>query len=434
MRSVRPTTNFFYPFFLLIAILIFRQSASSQDNSPYSRYGLGNTLPGQNIMNRGMGGLASAYADYNTVNFTNPASYAELKVTSFDIGLDYTSRTLRGTNPPRRYTSNNLVPSYFQLGLPLSKTKLWGMNIGLRPVTRINYDILIKTRMQNVDSVNYNYSGTGGTYQAFTGFAYGNKIFNIGFNVGYMFGSKEYSTRLSFINDTVFYKATNSSDSTRFGGLFINGGVQFKFKLANKVTMRLGAHGELKSQMRAVRNITRQTIDYSATNGTSVIDSIYKGDNELGTIIYPATWGAGLIFQHETDWMFGAEVNYGRWSDYRYFGVTDNLVNNWTIRLGGQIIPNYQSESYWSRVAYRFGASFGPDNINLNKKVPQYSFSLGAGLPVRRNVYTNQYTLINTSFEFGFRGNRENDLRENLFKLSLGLNLGDIWFNKPKYQ
>jgi hypothetical protein len=239
---------------------------------------------------------------------------------------------------------------------------------------------------------------------------------------------------LSFINDTVFYKATNSSDSTRFGGLFINGGVQFKFKLANKVTMRLGAHGELKSQMRAVRNITRQTIDYSAANGTSVIDSIYKGDNELGTIIYPATWGAGLIFQHETDWMFGAEVNYGRWSDYRYFGVTDNLVNNWTIRLGGQIIPNYQSESYWSRVAYRFGASFGPDNINLNKKVPQYSFSLGAGLPVRRNVYTNQYTLINTSFEFGFRGNRENDLRENLFKLSLGLNLGDIWFNKPKYQ
>jgi len=434
MRSVRPTTNFSIVFILLIPILMLTAPAIGQENSPYSRYGLGDPLPGYNILNRGMGGLSSAYADYSSVNFTNPASYAELKVTSFDIGLDYSSRTLRALNPPRRYVSNNLVPSYFQLGLPLSKSKLWGMNIGMRPVSRINYDILIKTRLQNVDSVNYNYTGNGGSYQAYTGFAYGNKFLNVGMNVGYMFGTKEYSTRLSFISDTVFYKSTNSTDSTRFGGIFLNGGVQFKIKVADKITMRIGAHGELKTEMKANRNITRQTIDYSATNGTSVIDSIYKGNNEAGTIIHPATWGAGIILQHETDWLFGAELNYGKWGDYRYYGQTDNLVNNWTIRLGAQILPNYQSNNYWSRVAYRMGASFGPDNVQLNNRVPQYNFSFGAGLPVRRNVYTNQYTKINTAFEIGFRGNRENDIRENIFRLSVGFNLGDSWFNKPKYQ
>jgi hypothetical protein len=97
-------------------------------------------------------------------------------------------------------------------------------------------------------------------------------------------------------------------------------------------------------------------------------------------------------------------------------------------------LPNYKSDNYFSRVAYRVGASFGPDNVKLNNTIPQYSFTFGAGLPVRRNVYTNQYTTINTAFEIGFRGNRQNDIRESLFRVSLGLNLSDIWFNKPKYQ
>jgi hypothetical protein len=61
-------------------------------------------------------------------------------------------------------------------------------------------------------------------------------------------------------------------------------------------------------------------------------------------------------------------------------------------------------------------------------------FSFGLGLPVRRNPYNNQYTMVNTSFEFGLKGNKSNDIRENIFRISLGLNLSDVWFNKPKYQ
>jgi hypothetical protein len=132
--------------------------------------------------------------------------------------------------------------------------------------------------------------------------------------------------------------------------------------------------------------------------------------------------------------MLGAEIGIAKWADYRYFGTADNMANSWTARLGGQWLPNFKGDNYWSRVAYRLGASFGPSNIQLNKSIPQYTFSFGAGLPVRRNVYTNQYTMINASFELGFRGNKENDIRENLFRFSLGLNLSDIWFNKPKYQ
>ncbi len=434
MRLVRPTTNSFSAILLLLMMFLLALQGKAQENSPYSRYGLGDFVPGQNILNRGMGGLSSAFADYSSVNFTNPASYASLKITTFDIGLDYNSRSLRALNPPRKFNSAYLIPSYMQIGLPLSKKKNWGMNIGLRPITRINYDILLNTRISGIDSAQYSYLGNGGTYQAFTGMAYGTKNLSIGFNAGYMFGNKEYSTRLSFVNDTINYKTTNSADTTRFGGLFFNAGIQYKIKLNEKTILRLGFHGNLSTSMKATRNISRETIAYNPNAGVVVIDSIYSSQDQKGTIVHPSSWGAGFMFEGENMWMFGGEIGVANWADYRYFGTADKMVNNWTGRIGGQFVPDFKSSNYWQRVTYRIGASFGPDNVQLNKAIPQYMFSFGTGLPVRRNVYTNQYTTINTAFELGFRGNKSNDIRENIFRFSLGLSLSDIWFNKPKYQ
>jgi hypothetical protein len=216
--------------------------------------------------------------------------------------------------------------------------------------------------------------------------------------------------------------------------LFFNVGIQYKIKLSEKTILRLGFHGNLSTKMNATRNISRETIAFNPNIGIEVVDSIYKGQDQKGTIVHPSSWGAGFMFEGENMWMFGAEIGVANWADFRYFGTADKMVNNWTGRIGGQFVPDFKSNSYWQRVSYRLGASFGPDNVQLNRSIPQYMFSFGTGLPVRRNVYTNQYTTINTAFELGFRGNKSNDIRENIFRLSLGLNLSDIWFNKPKYQ
>ncbi len=45
----------------------------SQENSPYSRYGIGNLAPTSNILTRGMGGISAGYADAASLNFLNPA-------------------------------------------------------------------------------------------------------------------------------------------------------------------------------------------------------------------------------------------------------------------------------------------------------------------------------------------------------------------------
>src|SRR5690606_3657833 len=68
-------------------------------NSPYSRYGLGDIVPAQNILSRSMGGISAAYYDFSTINFVNPASYARLSSTTLDIGIELDNRTLRAVNP-----------------------------------------------------------------------------------------------------------------------------------------------------------------------------------------------------------------------------------------------------------------------------------------------------------------------------------------------
>lgn len=138
-------------------------SAQSQtENSPYSRYGLGDILPSQNILNRGMGGVSAAYSDFHTVNFLNPASYSKLKYTTLDFGVELDNRTLRALDPPRKFSSSSPIISYLQLGFPLNPKKDWGMNIGLRPVTRVNYKIERNERLPGIDSLNTLFEGSGG--------------------------------------------------------------------------------------------------------------------------------------------------------------------------------------------------------------------------------------------------------------------------------
>src|SRR5678809_1816982 len=147
MRSVKSTTlrN------LLIVCglqLITCNFLFAQENSPYSRYGLGDITPSTNIVNRGMGSFSAAFTDPFSINFNNPASYSQFlaykderskKIASgrvlFDVGINYTSHTLREGNTPEKFTSNDILFSYLQVGVPVKKN--WGLNFGLRQVTKI---------------------------------------------------------------------------------------------------------------------------------------------------------------------------------------------------------------------------------------------------------------------------------------------------------
>lgn len=306
------------------------------------------------------------------------------------------------------------------------------MNFGIRPLTRINYNLRSSGRISGIDSVAYNYIGNGGSYQAFVGTGIGTKNFSVGVNGGYRFGNKLYNTRVLILNDTVPYQKTNSADTTRFGGLFLEAGLLWRIHLGKKTWLRVGANGSLSNKLNAVRDLSRETFEYSATNGVDVLDSVYKATGQEGTIVYPSSYGFGLMLEVEDKWGIGAELNRTSWSEYRYYDKPDNLRDNWTFRVGAQLLPNVTGKTYWSKVAYRVGFSYGPDPISV-ADLNQYLISAGVSLPVRRSFYTNQFTSINLAVEAGARGNSNMAMRESLVRVSMGLNLSDLWFNPRKY-
>jgi hypothetical protein len=442
----------YYGLFVLFGFIADR--ASAQDNSPYSRYGLGNLAPSTNISNRGMGSISSGMSDPLSINFNNPASYSGFqtfieqrskKVSQarvvLDVGINFDNRSLVVPNTSLRYGSSDALFSYVQVGIPIRKN--WGLSFGLRPVSRINYSILRNERLTDpisgdpIDSAQTQFTGSGGVYLPTigTGFAIGN--LSLGVNLGYMFGKRETTTDRTII-DTILYHSADYNTITSFGHVYVDAGLQYKIDLNKHTILRLGLSGNLKQTLNATQDVLRQTFTRGSAGEVVQIDSVYQQTGVEGKITYPASFKGGFVLQNIKDngsgWLVGVDYSQTKWNDYRFYGLKDSVKDNWLLNVGGQFFPK-PGTNFFSRVVYRFGFYTGPDYINLNNTtLPQFGVSAGLGLPIASHSrLTNQFTVLNIALEYAKRGNNSNLIKENMFRLSVGFNFTDFWFGKRKY-
>jgi hypothetical protein len=443
--------------FLAVLFIFFSIASFAQDNSPYSRYGLGDMTPQTNIATRGMGSISAAYADSLglSINFNNPASYSQFLAVKearskklqygrviLDVGLNFANRTLITPNTPDRFTASDGYFSYLQVGMPIKKN--WGISFGLRPLSRISYMINKYERLTDpvtgipIDSALTQFHGTGGSYlpSVGTGFAIGN--LSLGLNFGYLFGSKATTTFRNFINDTVLYYSSDHTTSTSFGNTFFNAGLLYTIKFNKNTLLRLGLTGNWQQTIKATQNVLTQTFTRGAAGDELRIDSVFEENNKKGEIIYPAMYKAGFVLEHNksdlSGWSIAADLSQSKWNDYRFFGQKDSVKDNIELNVGAEIRPRAK-ENYFSHVAYRFGFYAGDDYINVEDKLPLFGVSFGLGLPIRNfnRLSPGQFTILNLALEYGKRGNDNNLLKENLFRLSASFNLSDLWFGKKKY-
>jgi hypothetical protein len=417
----------------------------SQENSPYSRYGIGNLVPTQNILNRAMGGVSAAHIDAQAVNFSNPATYGSLLRTTFDIGGEVDSRTIINNSPLNKFTARNAIMSYINIGIPLiplqkqiSKNAGWGINIGLRPISKINYKIQNNRRLTGIDSIATIAEGSGGLNEAFIGTGARIGKFSFGVNGGYLFGNKEFSTRVVMINDSVEYNASNSANNTHMGGLFLSGGVHVSLPINKDSSkfLQIGAYGKLKHTVSASRDIIRETFRYDPFSGDPVkVDSVFISEGEKGKLTMPATFGVGFMIRGK-NLQYGFDFETTKWRDYRFYKARDSVKNTWMLKGGLQFYPaTTSSKRYWNFVQYRLGFYVGPDYIKVGRELPQYGITVGGGFPLRlrRSIFDQQESNLNIALEYGKRGNADNRVRENIFRIAVGFSLSDLWFRRYKY-
>ena len=439
--------------FVAASFLITGFVASAQDNSPYSRYGLGDVVPNTHIVNRGMAGISAAYQDFLSVNFNNPASYSAFQTRTeqrsgrgmdgrvlLDVGINFENRTLRQPNTTNRFTAPNALFSYVHFGIPLKRN--WGLSFGLRPISRIGYRINRRDLVVNpptgspIDSAITQFTGSGGTFLPSIGTGYAYKNLSVGASVGYLFGKRESTTTLNFINDSINYQRGRVQNQSSFGGLFINAGVQYKIAINNTTNLRLGASGNLQQTLKGTQDVEKSTF-ISTINGDVVQDTV-QVSSVSGEVVYPAQYTLGFILDRTNEklggWLVGADVVLSQWDGYRFFGAQDAVKNTWQLRVGGQYRPD-ATQAYFSNVSYRLGFFTGPDYITAAGELPHSGVTLGFGLPIanRSRLSPFQYSILNLAFEVSRRGNNNNSLRENMFRLSAGFSLSDLWFAKRRY-
>lgn len=404
-------------------------------NSPYSRVGIGTMHPTQFAVQRSMGSLSAALNDPLCINYTNPASYASLRLTVFDVGVQGNALWLN-TNLPNNQTGKQTHQTggasfnYITMAFPVAKW--WGSSIGLLPYASLHYDLKASQYSPFADTLltEHRFVGQGTTYQAYWGNGFKYKSLSVGVNVGYLFGVQDRLAR-SYFPELVNSYGNERDQATLMHGFIWNAGVQYDQKLGSDLHLIAGASGNTTTNVAADRDGKWSRIFVSG-DVIRTLDSIYVYQRVGGKITLPTKAHMGLTLKKDNVWLVGIEAGSEQWADFRNFGEIDTaLVNSQSVAIGFEVTPDYRAlTKFWQSTRYRGGFRYNTGNIQINgTKLPEWAASVGVGLPIRK-----ANSRINIGLEVGQRGTLQNNLiRESFVMATLGFTLNDRWFIKPKY-
>ena len=217
----------------ILGIMIFSSGFAQVTLSPYSRYGLGEPISANSARFSAMGGIGIGSYGLATINRVNPASYADIRLTTLDLSANGGFRFQDdGTNTRRIFTAgiNN-----FAFAFPANKH--FTLVAGLAPFSATGYALRTQDTL-TVDTVpepyRTNYTGNGGLNQFYLGIAgsFLREKIKVGANLGYAFGTNTYSWESIFENTG--YSEVNVDESIFMRGFVPRIGVQYEDTLRIK--------------------------------------------------------------------------------------------------------------------------------------------------------------------------------------------------------
>ena len=195
--------------------------SQSSTNSPYTRYGLGDTYDMSFSNNAAMGGVGYALRSGLHINPMNPASYTTVDSLSFmfDTGMTLKSSNFEEGN----YKSNAKNASFDYLAMQFRLHPRLGMAVAYTPYSTVGFNLTRTKAIENSDvSISNNFYGDGNLQQIMAGLGF--KILDnlsIGVNAAYLFGKLEYQTVATLSNggdmSVIYNNLTVASYNVNFG-------------------------------------------------------------------------------------------------------------------------------------------------------------------------------------------------------------------------
>lgn len=424
------------------ALSLDAQDAAYNFYTPYSMFGIGDISKQGTPYNKSMGGVGIATRDKRNINILNPAAVTERENKSFmvDFGLSQSNKYYAQSDGSK--SANNTMNVYnFVISFPIYKSL--AMYGGITPYSDVGYDMSSKITDPSIISktgvITNTLEGYGGMSEFFVGAGVDvTKWLSVGAEFQYYFGN---------LHRENVYNVSNSTYRDIYSGYDINlhtatgkFGAQAEIPLSTTLSAVIGATYRLSSSFKGeVQRYEIQSISSvndSTPSPRTYIDTLGSGRAKLASEI-----GVGIALRGGDKWT--AELNYVRsdWSNSGFaaipgFAVVGSTVfaasTSQSVRAGFSIVPNRNDIRYYRRrITYRAGAYWDQAYCTVDgNKIDAVGLTFGVTLPVFR--WSNGLTL---GVEAGQRGTTANNLvRERYVNFSIGMNIFDIWFIKPRYE
>ncbi len=428
---------------VLAVTAILRAGAQNATNSPYSQYGYGTLADQANGAGVAMSGLSQGWREGNMVNFGNPASYSSLDSLTFLFDAGISAQMTNFAEGGRKLNANNTSFDYVIGAFRMFKRV--GFAFGVMPYSNVGYAYSNETTIgQDTNSGNSEttcvntYSGSGGFHQAFIGLGITlvkGKATNvsIGANGSYMWGNYDKAVVNSYSD--AYVNTLSKYYIADINSYKVDASLQFQQKITKKDKITIGGTYSFGHDMKS--DPYCMVISYNSQ--TSVADTTtYKAGRNLAL---PTTVAAGLVWNHADKLRIGADWKYEMWSkvDYPVYEV-NNTVPGYVMKsgqfsdrdrfvFGAEYCHNENSRKWINRVRYRIGATYATPYLKINGKEgpKEYGASFGFGVPVINNY--NNRSVLNISASWT-RQEATGMIRENVFRINIGLTFNERWFAK----
>lgn len=452
--------------FLILAFVAFgwanvRAQTSGGQNltfSPYSNFGIGEWL-GTNQVQCGSNLHTRSGAYSYTMH--NPATLGNLYFTTFDVGGNFKGAKIQAGDQTQTFQGGGLgylnlafrTYNYYHREAILDsitkqkkvKSTRYGINsaISLQPLTTVGYQYTFQDSTPFLNRTTH--AGYGGVnmFELANAFRFGQHL-SLGYSIGRVFGQ---------LNDQSIFSVPDSNDlniledikSVSIKGVQQKLGFMTYFKLDSTYHTFGGSMQMFGGMTGEQRRFTR-TMDVVGAS-VYVIDTVLNQTTPSTGLTLPSSFGLGYQFQYRQRWSLALDYRQQTWGglDPMFFdagrkyttrkdyGVTFTLNPNdfkhpshkkmrWPVRVGGVL----------SETQYTFNKA---GNIGTNQIMQQRAF-VGFGIPIVRRYYDNSVlsSVVHIQVDYIQRGVAADGLaKEQFINVSLGLQLGDLWFQRRKF-
>ncbi len=433
--------------FFTIAFAAVAQQVGS--NSPYGRYGYG-LLSNQSFgASEAMGGISYGLRRSQQVNPGNPASYSKLDSLTFifDLGVSAHYASFSDGLNKQNFYNGNL--DYIAMQFPLLRKV--GASVGLMPYSKVGYNF---GQTRSLSDIVYEevFRGTGGLSQIYAGIAYEPiKYFSVGANVSYLFGNFSYS---SVSVPRTATGATIGQEKKQYSirDLKYDFGAQFTLPIDRVSSLTVGAVFSPKLTSKADVYATEMMYQSDPYSSPYQVPSEVLRDDTLANQQFqlPNTYGLGVTYSN-TNLLLGIDGTFQQWNGLNYPDVLDGLTtqnrfnNAYRISAGGEYVIDPYSRNFFSRMRFRAGVSYGNSYTNVSVYNPannasagvggfkEYGINIGLGLPFRDSL-SGRLSLLNIGFGYTTqRPDLQYMIKQDMFKVSLNMNINEFWFFKRQF-